>query len=59
MATIVLVPIWLMAGIAAWATFVVCGFRFESVTEPPLTEIYVRACMTSAAVLTSGRELNN
>lgn len=29
MATLLLVPIWLTLGLAAWTTFVVLGLRFE------------------------------
>lgn len=59
MVAILLVPIWLMAGLAAWTTFALCGLRFEPVELAPLSEIYVRASMTSLAVRTCGRELSN
>ena len=40
MVTLLLVPIWLTAGFAAWATFVVLGLRFEPEEEAAtLTEL--------------------
>ncbi len=60
MTMILLVPVWLMTGLAAWTTFILLGLRFEPAAESSvLTEVYVRASMTSLAVLTSGRALRN